>query len=518
MANKRIRMSKLRQILTLKSTGHSNGEIKRILGMSKTTVLKYVHAADHLSQDYSALLSLSDQDLESVLLFREEPILSTRLSNLADRFSLMERELKRVGVTRWRLWTEYKSDYPEGYNYSRFCHYFRQWRKTQQAVMHFEHKAGDKLEIDYTGKKLEFVSWPDGEICEVEVFVAILSSSQYTYVEASPSQKSEDFISSTQNALHYFGGVPRGIVSDNLKSAVTLSSPYEPKINQTFEDFGNHYRTSILATRPIKPRDKPLVENAVAQVYRQIYAAMRNEVFHSLEELNTRIQELLPGYNSRHFQGKDHSRKDLFEQMEKQELASLPLYRFVIKHYVRVKVQQNCHVYLSEDKHYYSVPYRYIGQRVRVIYTRDQVEIFSHRQRIAYHLRDRKRFGYTSITEHLPSHHRYILGQSPEKFIKWASRIGVETQAMVKGILESRPHPEQAFKSCRGVLALAKKVGNDRVNQACKRAMSFHSYSYMTVKNILDKGIENLEEEQVSTPDSSHIPDHPNIRGNQYYQ
>lgn len=204
--------------------------------------------------------------------------------------------------------------------------------------------------------------------------------------------------------------------------------------------------------------------------------------------------------------------------MEKQELAPLPLYRFVIQHYVRVKVQQNCHVYLSEDKHYYSVPYRYIGQLVRVIYTRDQVEIFSHRQRIAYHLRDRKRFGYTSITEHLPSAHQYILGQSPEKFIKWASRIGVETRAMVKGILESRPHPEQAFKSCRGVLALAKKVGDDRVNQACKRAMNFHSYSYITVKNILDKGIENLEEEQVSTPDNSHIPDHPNIRGNQYYQ
>lgn len=309
MANKRIRMSKLRQILTLKSTGHSNGEIKRILGMSKTTVLKYVHGADHLAQDYSALLALSDQDLESLLLSKEEAVLSTRLADLSKRFSVMERELKRVGVTRWRLWTEYKSDHPDGYNYSRFCHYFHQWRKTQQAVMHFEHKAGDKLEIDYAGKKLSFVSWPDGEICEVEVFVAILSSSQNTYVEASPSQKSEDFISSTQNALHYFGGVPRGIVSDNLKSAVTLSSPYEPKINQTFEDFGNHYRSSILATRPIKPRDKPLVENAVAQVYRQNYAAMRNEVFHSLGELNTRIGELLLGYNSRHFQGKDHSRK-----------------------------------------------------------------------------------------------------------------------------------------------------------------------------------------------------------------
>ena len=512
-------MSSLRQILTLKSTGHSHGQIQRMLGMSKTTILKYVHAADQLGRSYPELLSLTDVELESVLLGKSAPEVSSRLATLQKRFPGMSRELKRVGVTRWRLWSEYKSEEPSGYNYSQFCHYFRQWRKSQQAVMHFEHRAGDKLYIDYAGKKLCYYPWPGDEKKEVEVFVAILGASQYTYVEASPSQKSEDFVASTQNALHYFGGVSRAIVSDNLKSAVTKSSIYEPHINQTFEDFGNHYGTVILPTRPDKPRDKSLVENAVGQVYRQIYAEIRDEVFHSIEQLNRSIHHLLPAYNQRKQQGKDYSRKDLFEQLEKEALSPLPTYRFVIKHYVRVQVQQNCHIHLSEDKHYYSVPYRYIGQRVRVIYTRNQVEIFCNRERIAYHLRDKKRFGYTSIAEHLPSHHQFMLNQTPEKFLQWGSRIGEATRKMIEGILESRPHPEQAYKSCRGVLALEKKVGAERLNQACQRAMGFHSYSYRTIKSILEQGIETLElEEQEAEKPNSHIPEHPNIRGNQYYQ
>lgn len=512
-------MSSLRQILTLKSSGHSHGQIKRMLGISKTTILKYIHAADALDQSYESLLALSDLELSTVLQSKGSEEIPQRLSELEAFFPRMEKELKRVGVSRWRLWNEYKLQHPNGYNYSRFCHHFKRWRKAGEAVMHFDHKAGDKLYIDYAGKKLHYYSWPDGEKIEVEVFVATLGASQYTYVEASPSQQSEDFVSSVQNSLHFLGGVSRAIVSDNLKSAVIKSSPYEPQLNQTFENLGNHYGTVILPTRSNKPRDKSLVENAVSQVYRQIYAEIRDEVFHSIEQLNRRIRELLPAYNARKFQGKDHSRKDLFEELEKPVLSPLPTSRFAIKHYARVKVQQNCHVHLGEDKHYYSVPYRHIGQRVRLIYSRDEVEIFSNRVRIAYHLRDKKRFGYTSIPKHLPSEHQFILNESAEKYLKWAGRIGEQTRKMIEGILDSRPHPEQAYKSCRGVLALEKKVGSNRLNQACQRAMNFHSYSYMTVKNILEKGLENLElPEQGNLSEPSHIPDHANIRGNQYYQ
>lgn len=518
MANQPIRMSALRQILQQKSQGISNKQITRNLGLSRNTVLKYIRWVDRLEKSYEELLGLSEEQLSDLLQGNKEANPEDRLGILQSRFPHIEKELKRVGVTRHLLWQAYKSVHPDGYNYSRFCYYLKQWQQSKGAVMHFEHKVGEKLYVDYAGKKLSYTDWVSGKEKEVEVFVAVLGASQYTYVEASDTQKSEDFIATLTHSLEYFGGVPEALVFDNMKTAVSKSSSYEPSLNRTFEDFANHYGVALLATRPGKPRDKSLVENAVRQVYTQIYAPLRDQTFPSLAALNKAIHGLLPVYNDRHFQGRNHSRKDLYSQLEKELLKPLPVQTFIIRHTVRVQVQKNSHIHLGEDKHYYSVPYRYIGQRVRVYYTRDQVEVYLERQRIALHLRDRKPYTYTTIAEHLPSHHRFVSEWSPEKFIKWGTDQGESIKQIIEGILERRAHPEQAYKSCMGILNLTRKMGKQRVNLACKRSIAFNSYSYQTVKNILSKGLEEEPLDAGEKEKQSHIPDHDNIRGQSYYQ
>lgn len=513
MANKSIRMSTLRQILTLKTQGRSNKAISGLLGISRTTVVKYVGAIRSCGKPASELLKHEDSELQILLGLAEEPDLSQRLQTLHGFFPYMEKELKRVGVTRQLLWHSYKQEYPDGYNYSQFCYHFQQWGQSKDAVMHFEHKAGDKLFVDYAGKKLKIRSWVHDREQELEVFVAVLGASQYTYVEVSESQQSEDFITSVQNALHYLGGVPQAIVTDNLKAAVTKSSRYEPKLNETFEDLANHYGMAVLPTRAYKPRDKALVEGAVKIVYQRIHAVIRDMTFHSIESLNERIRELLDGHNNRLFQGRAHSRKDLFEQIDQPVLNPLPSERYEIKHYAWVKVQKNGHVRLGEDKHYYSVPYRYIGRKVKLCYTLRNVEVISKGERIALHKRVRVFYTYTTIADHLSSQHNFVAGWKPELFLDWALGIGKPTLELIRAVLDKRVHPEQAYKSCQGILSFAKKYGSGRLNRACERALLYHCISYRCIKDILEKGLDQLEDDPAGEEQGSHIPDHENIRG-----
>lgn len=380
--------------------------------------------------------------------------------------------------------------------------------------MHMEHKAADKVFVDYAGKKLQIVDKQTGEINPVEVFVAILGASQLTYVEASYTQQSEDFISSMQNALIYFGGVPAAIVPDNLKSAVTQSNNYEPLLNERFADFGFHYGTHILATRSRKPRDKAMVEKAVSIVYSRIYAPLRNRIFYTLAALNEAIKERLEVYNTVNFKARNYSRQDLFDSVEKQALNPLPAEGFQVKHYSLATVQKNSHVYLSKEQHYYSVPFRFIGKKVKVSYTKSKVEIYHNYQRIAIHQRDKKPYGYTSIKEHLPSAHQFVSEWKPEKFIKWSKAYGQSVHEYILRILDNHQHPEQNYKSCIGILALQKKYGTESLNKACERGLYYNNYSFRVIKNILERGLEQFKEE----PIECHIPFHENIRGEHYYQ
>ncbi len=328
------------------------------------------------------------------------------------------------------------------------------------------------------------------------------------------SQRKEDFIPACENALHFYDGVPGAIVCDNLRSAVKKSSRYEPSINETFADFAEHYNTVILPARAYRPTDKAPVEIAVRIIYTRIYAKLRDEKFYTLEELNKSIWLALEEHNNQIITGKECSRQDMFMQVEKAALLSLPLLRYELKKQIYVTVPKNCHICLSADKHYYSVPYHFIGKCIKVLYSSQNVEMFYHFECIAFHKRDRVQFTYTTVNEHLFPAHRYTIELASERFVSLAEVIHQDVKSYIGEILKSQRHPDQAYRICAGVLGFAKKVGNERLTKACQLAASCSIYSYRIIKKILEQGLDMLEDES----EHPKMPEHPNIRGKDYYQ
>ena len=513
MEKKRVTMNKVREIIRLhEEMGLSNRKIARALRISHPVVSQYITDVKALGLMYKDIVGLSDTRLLELLENGKKE--TERYKKLSEMFPYLARELKRTGINRLMLWDEYRRKYPEGYSYSQFCYHLQVWLNASEVTMHLEHKAGDKMFIDFAGKKLSIVDLETGELKPVETFVAILGASELTYVEAMESQRKEDWIDANENALWYFGGVPAALVPDNLKSGVTKGSKYEPEINSEYADFARHYGTVILPARPHSEKDKALVENAIRLVYSRIYAPLRNRTFYSLGELNEAIWELLEKHNNMRFQRLEKSRQQLFEEIEKPALKPLPPQRYERKTFLNLKVQFNYHIELREDLHYYSVPWEYKGKRVKVVYTSRVVEIYHDNLRIAFHRRDRRPHKYTTLSEHMPPHHRFYASWNPQRMIDWGEKIGPDVKEMIKRVLESRQHPEQAFKVCLGIFNLSKKYGEGRLGRACRRALQFHSYSYKAVKNILDKGLDMMEEEAVCPKP---LPLHENIRGSMYY-
>ena len=514
MAGETISMIKLKQVFLHRRNGMALEAIARAMSTSRNTVKKYIRLAQQKGLNLDELTIMEEHDLEKI--FAEPSIAGkSRLQELEGLFGWMEQELKRTGVTRWLLWGEYKSRYPDGYAYTQFCDYYRQWLQHRSATMHFDHEPGDKAYIDFTGKKLQVVDRDGGEVRDVEIYIAILGYSQLTYVEALNSQRKEDFLQATANALQYFGGVPKALVTDNLKSAVLTADNYEPEINESFLDFANHYQTTIYPTRSRKPRDKALVESAVNIAYKRIFAPLRDRIFFELYELNSSIIELLNKHNNELLHKEPYSRRIKFDQQEANLLQPLPTTAYQLRKYKVARVMKNSHIQL--EKHYYSVPYRYIGKDVKVIYTRDQVHVFNKNERIAFHQRGFQAFGYTTDQDHLPSTHKFISDWKPEKFLSWADSIGPQVRIYIETILHQKRYPEQAYRSCVGILSLAKKAGKERLIKAIQRASFYQIYNYKTIKKILDGGLEMLFEpdnEQNNTP----LPSHENIRGKNHYQ
>jgi transposase len=514
MPRRRISMNKIREMLRLNESKLSNRQVARALNISRPVVGEYLAKFEKSGLSYTAIKEMSDAELMKVFetKWKEK---SYKYRILSEKFEYFAKELKKTGVRLAGLWKEYKEENPDGYDYSRFCYHYQVWRNASQLTMHIDHKAGEKMFVDFTGKKMEIYDVKTKQFLEVEIFVAILPASQLTYVEATESQKKENWIKANENALWYFGGVTRAITPDNLKSGVTNSDKYEPDINPVYADFARHYDTVILPTRPGKSRDKAYVENAVKIVYMRIFAALRNQIFYSLEELNVAIIQQLEIHNNTYFQRMKISRRELFNEIEKHVLKSLPLQKYEWKNFLSKKVQFNYHIEITEDKHYYSVPWQYRGKQVRIIYTTDVVEIYnSNNERIAFHKRDKRINGYTTLSEHRHPNHEFYAEWSPEKLINWSNKIGNDVKAMIEKVLESWQYPEQAFKSCLGILSLAKKYGNDRLNLACSRALRFNYYSGKAVKNILEKGLDKIQEEVITTEP---LPEHKNIRGENYY-
>ncbi len=514
MAGKLMNMSKVKQIIRLRTQGVAIQTISRSLDISRNTVKKYLRLVEVNKHSIDELLGKEDEELEA-LLFNPDPVSEERYQHLMEMFPYIEKELKRTGVNRWILWAEYKEKHLDGYSYPHFCAALRQWMGTKGATMHFEHTPADKMFIDFAGKKLHWIDRKTGEVNDVEVYVAILGYSQLTYVQAVPSQKKADYIGATENALHYFGGVPQVLVPDNLKSAVHKANKYEADLNTDFSDFANHYNTSVLPTRSYKPRDKALVENAVRIAYSRIYAPIRNQVFHSLEELNKAIANQLETHNNQPFQKEDQSRRGKFEAVEKEKLQPLPQDRYELKNFKFVQVMKNCHIHLSEDKHYYSIPYRFIGRKVKMVYSASQISVYYNKERIAFHKRDTKRFVYTTIKDHLPSAHQFVSEWNPDKFLSWAARIDPKVKDYISMILYNKTYPEQAYRSCVGILSQEKKVGKQRLIDAIDRAISYGAYNYKIIDRILKGGLDRLKEEE--EPQTS-LPFHENIRGADSYR
>ncbi len=516
-------MKKIREIIRLFATMDlSLRKISQACKVSRPVIGEYIDSYKNCGLSYQEIEKLNDDELLSIIEKKSIEI-NNRYMQLSLKFDYFTQELKKRYVTIQKLWEEYIIENPQGFSRSQFCYHFNVWRKSCDLTMHLEHKAGDKMFVDFTGKKLFITDKLTGEKQDVETFVAILPASHYTYVCVTENQKTKNWIKATEEALWYYGGIPKAITPDCYKSAVTKYNPYDADINPEYSRFAEHYQTVILPARPSHPDDKALVENAVKIVYSWIYAALRNQVFYSIAELNQAILIELKEYNDKKMQVSGISRFELFMNTEKNTLSNLPISFYESKSSSKSTIQQNYHVLLLEDKHYYSVPYSYYVKSIQkekikaeMLFNDDTVEIYYKNERISVHKRDKARNGYTTNPEHMPDNHRaYLERLNPEKIISFAKSKGDDVSILVEKIIGNHRHPEQSYNTCKGIIYLSKNHGNDRLNKACKKALYFKMYSYKSVKEILDNNREDFEE----SPDLfDKLPEHSNTRGPEYYR
>lgn len=510
MAGKPKRMSLVKQLLRMHHNGKGYKTIARTLSVSKNTVKSYVSKVKASRIPIANLLALENPELEAALLAGNPAYKDERYEPIKQKLEYYTKELKRVGVTRLILWEEYKTEFsPNHYCYSQFCVLLRQYQYSSKPSMVLEHHAADKLYIDFAGKKLSYINKDTGEEIFVQVFVACLPYSDYSFAIAVPSQKTDDFIYALQCCLKDIGGVPETLVPDNLKAAVIKASRYEPCINKVLEDFSNHYKTTVTPARPRKPKDKALVENQVKLIYSRVYAKLRNQQFFDLASLNKAIKEKVKAHNQTRMQRKNYSREEKFIADEKHVLSALPTEDFEIKYYKKLKVAHNNHIYLGVDKHYYSVPYAYTGKQVRLIYTRSLMRIFYEGKLIAVHPRGLKKSGYTTKKEHLCSHHQHYKKRSPTYYLQRAYLHSEELYQYMSALFKQDKYPEQLYRTCDGVLNLSKKTNTIAFKKACGIAMNHSNYSYTFLKRIL----ENKMTENNTEPPSKPLPKHTNIRG-----
>jgi len=467
--------------------------------------------------DWERVEALDDDELEALLYRRTEK--GADLRAVPDPVYI-HTERKRPGVTLELLHLEYLEKNPGGYRYTQFCEFYRRWVKSHRLSVRQVHRAGEKLFVDYSGKRPSIVDPKTGEVIAVELFIAVLGASSYTYVEATRTQQSADFIGAHVRCLEFLGGVPRDIVPDQLKSGVTGACRYEPAIQRTYEEFAQHYETTILPARPAHPKDKAKVERAVQVAQRWILARLRHRTFFSLVELNEAIRELCDELNDRRMKTYGASRLELFERLDKPALRALPQERFVFGEWGTGRVNIDYHV--DVGGHYYSVPHGRAhdarGERavVDVRTCANTVEIYLRNERIASHVRSDQRGRHTTCAEHMPLAHRAHAEWSPSRIIKWADTIGPETAKLVTAILEERRHPEQGYRSCLGILRLSKKYGGARLEAACVRAVIVRARSYRHVDAILKSGLDRVAL-PTSADDDARVITRENVRGPGYY-
>jgi transposase len=511
MPSERLPMRKIREVLRLRFASElSQRAIARSLGLSQGAVCEYLDRARRAGAVWPLPDALDDERLEALLF----PPLSGTPDDQRPKpdWALVHRELRRPSVTLALLWEEYRANAPDGFGYSWFCDLYKAWNGRLKPTLRQVHVAGEKLFVDFAGQTVEVIDGLTGEVRATQIFVATLGASSFTYAEATWSQMLPDWIAAHVRAFAYLSGVAKQTVSDNLKAGVIKACFHEPMVNRTYADMARHYGTAIVPARPYKPRDKAKVEVGVQVVQRWILARLRHHQFFSLAELNAAIRALLDDLNDRPMRSWGISRRALYEQLDRPALLALPATPYEYAEWKRCRVGLDYHVEIA--KHFYSVPHPLLRQEVEARITATTVEIFHRGKRVASHLRSHRPHRPTTVPEHMPSSHRRYRDWTHERIRREATSIGADTAALVDVILRSRPHPEQGFRSCVGILRLVKRFGAEDVDAACARALALGTRSYGSVAAIL----KNRQARRPSDPPDDAPPlFHDNIRGPGYY-
>lgn len=510
MGAARLPMRRIREVLRLKYEGGlGHRAIARACGVGTGTVSEYVARALSAGLTWPLPAELDDSGLEARL-FRT----ATQIPGRArPDCSGLHEELKRTGVTLLLLWTEYREVHPDGYGYSQFCEIYRRWAKKLRPSMRQVHRAGEKTFVDFSGKRPHLIDRKTGQEVPVELFVGVLGASSYTYAEATLTQQLPDWIDAHRRMTEYFGGSSEIWVPDQLRSAVRQPCRYEPGINRSYHELATHYGAVVIPARPRKPRDKAKVESAVLVTQRWILARLRNQAFFDLAELNEAILALLDEINGRPMQKLGKSRRELWEQLDRPALKALPTSRYELAEWKECRPNVDYHI--DVEHHLYSVPYQLRNEDVEARYTTTVVEIFYKNNRVASHIRRYDRRPAT-IADHMPSSHRAHAEWTPSRLIHWARKSGPATGRVVEKILASRPHPEQGYRACLGLMRLGRRHGDDRLEAACERAEHLRSYSFRTVDNILSSK-QDLLPLETDPPALTPTTAHDNIRGATYY-
>ena len=517
MSRKAVSMRKARDILRLKyEVGLGVRQIGRSLRISHGTVVNYLKRAERAGIIWPVGPEVDDEELEALLLSSGESSGEARR-----RLPAMEEIHKELrgrrckGVTLMLLWEEYRADYPEGYGYTQFCEYYRRFVSTLEPALRQPYKAGEKLFVDWAGERVPVLDAATGEINEAHLFVAALGASSYSYAEAFENTQLASWLDGHMNAWEFFGGVARVTVPDNERTAVTSPCRYEPVLHRSYEEMAEHYGTVVIPARPREPRDKAKVEAAVQHVERRILAALRHETFFSLAELNRAIAKLLTDLNSRPFQKMPGSRRDLFNELDRPALLPLPAHPYQMGIWREAKANIDYHVQV--DWHSYSVPYQLANQAVDVRLAARTVEIFHRGRRVALHRRSHERGGHTTDPGHRPKSHQRHLEWTPGRLVRWSAReVGAQCGKVVATLLKDKPHPEQGYRACLGIMKLRRQYGRERLEAACRRALTLDVCTYRSIRSILSTKAERLPLPTAGETTGPRI-DHENVRGGDYY-
>lgn len=503
-------MRRIRDCLRMYYDSKMNqSQISRALHISRSTVQDYLSRLTIASLTYDDVRHMTDNDLEKVL-YKKDQIVLPENTGKEINFQKIYKELSKTGVTLRLLWEEYKKNQPQGYSYSQFCYHYQQWSKTLKIYMRQHHVAGERLYVDYSGKKPSVVNRLTGEITEVELFVMCWGYSHYTFVEAQPTQEIENWLLGHVHAFNYFGCTPQLITPDNYKGAVTKAHRYDPDINRNYADLAQHYGVGILPARSNTPRDKAKVENSVLIVQRWILARLRSRVFHSILELNNAIKVLLEELNNRKLQKLDKTRKELFEEIDKPAARPLPSTPYILRKHYSPTVNMDYHI--EVDKRYYSVPWIYCRKKVDAFIENGVVSVFLKEQRIALHNELKNEYSYSTIPEHMPPAHRAVADWSMALVIRKARECGPSTEALIKNIIATKLHPQQGFRPSQGILRLADAYGKDRLEVAAAIALQHGLHRVQQISDLLKNNKDKGSEECSTT-----IQNTANIRGQNYY-